>query len=515
MGLSPDWPTRDLLAHRVVATPEATALQDAIDGRSWTYADLDAAVEANTAQFRSTIDSRPTSETRPRSRVGIAATTSPSFVTSLFAAWRSGAVAIPLSTERPADRLQDRLDRLDLDLWLDTGGDGLPSTADPGVPVFSTGLPAGTDGRSPTRSANTDFQGATWDPEETALILFTSGTTDRPKAVRLTHRNLVASATASGFRLGIDRADRWHCCLPVNHMGGLAPIVRSTLYGTTTVLEPGFDASRTTDLLAEHEATGISLVPTMLQRCIDGGWEPHDALRFVLLGGAPASRDLLEASERAGVPVYPTYGTTETASQIATATPSAAVAHPGTVGLPLVTASVTIIDPETGEPADAGDVGQIVVDGPVVTPGYLDAEAFESVVGPHGFHTGDLGSRDESGRLRIHGRLDDAIRTGGETVQPASVVDALSEHPAVADAAVVGLPDPEWGEQVASLVVPENGTSVEGAAVRRFAQERLAPYEVPKLVGVADELPRTASGTVDREAVRERLHDASHSSQTA
>jgi O-succinylbenzoic acid--CoA ligase len=316
----------------------------------------------------------------------------------------------------------------------------------------------------------------------------------------------VASATASAFRLGVTRSDRWLCCLPTYHMGGLAPVVRSALYGAAVVIQREFDAAETARILDESGITGVSLVPTMLARLLGVGWEPSEQLRFVLLGGAPASDDLLARARERDVPACPTYGMTETASQIATATPEQAAGHEGTVGQPLVNTTVTVVD-EDGDPVGTGETGEIVVSGPTVTPGYLDPAVTEDAFGPEGLHTGDIGSRDEDGRLWVHNRVDDRIVTGGENVDPGEVVAVLREHPAVHEAAVVGLDDPEWGERVAALVVPADGGDPTAEEIEGHCRERLAGFKLPRTVAFADELPRTASGTVDRGAVRKRLRD--------
>jgi O-succinylbenzoic acid--CoA ligase len=292
-------------------------------------------------------------------------------------------------------------------------------------------------------------------------------------------------------------------------MGGIAPFVRTALYGTTAVVQPredGFDPGRTLENLREYDATGVSLVPTQLRRLLDAGSLP-DSLRFVLLGGGPAPGELIGRAVERDVPVFPTYGMTETASQVATATPGEAADDPGTVGRPLVTTTVTVVD-DDGDPVDRGEVGEVVVDGPTVAPGYYDdPDATRAAFGEFGLHTGDLGRRDGAGRLWIRGRVDDLIRTGGETVDPVAVADALRGIDGVEDAAVVGVADPEWGERVAALVVPDDGAPVPPDAqwVRAAARERLAGHEAPKTVAFADELPRTASGTVDRGAVREAV----------
>jgi O-succinylbenzoic acid--CoA ligase len=289
-------------------------------------------------------------------------------------------------------------------------------------------------------------------------------------------------------------------------MGGLAPVLRSALYGTVVVIQERFDAERTPAAAREHRATGISLVPTALHRILEAGADLPRSLRFVLLGGAAADESLIAACEDRGVPVYPTYGTTETASQIATATPAEAFAHEGTVGRPLYGTEVRILD-DGGNPLPAGETGEIAVAGPTVTPGYLGDD--DAAFGPHGLRTGDLGYRDDEGRLFVTGRADDVIVTGGENVSASEVVATLEEHPAVRVAAVVGLDDPEWGERVAALVVTAgeagDDTAVGEEGLRAFCRERLAGFKTPKTIRITDSLPRTPSGTVDREAVRKRL----------
>jgi O-succinylbenzoic acid--CoA ligase len=289
------------------------------------------------------------------------------------------------------------------------------------------------------------------------------------------------------------------------HMGGLAPVFRTALYGTTLVLQASFDAGETAKILDSYDVTGVSVVPTMLHRLLETAWQPPVALETVLLGGAPASAELLERALERDVPVAPTYGMTETASQIATATPAQVRAHPETVGQPFVFTEVTVVD-ESGTPVAPGETGELVVDGPTVTPRYLDDARTDAAFGEFGLHTGDIGKRTEDGLCWVFGRTDDTIVTGGENVHPTEVADALRSHEAVADVAVVGLPDEEWGERVAALVVPE-ADGVTTDAVESHARERLAAYKVPKTIGVATALPRTASGTVDRDAVKRLLSE--------
>ncbi|MDS0284124.1 class I adenylate-forming enzyme family protein [Haloarcula onubensis] len=488
-----DWPARDLLTHRAATTPERTALVAADGGGERSYRDLDAAVDSVAAAFEAATDG----EDGP---IAALVDTRPAVAQLLHAAMRTGRTFAPLNVELAPETLRAQLEALDADLLV-CERETEPLAADVAdCPVASVDEPTGgvaaqLEGTAP----EWDLAPVELSRDHTAVILFTSGTTSEPKGVRLTLGNLVASATASAFRLGTLPGDRWLVSLPTYHMGGLAPFVRSALYGTAVVVQREFTPDATARAMDEHGVTGVSLVPTMCKRLVDAGWVPSDALRVVLLGGGPAAPELVERCLDRGIPVCPTYGMTETASQIATALPETAGEHRDTVGQPLVSTTVTVL--ADGDPAGPHQRGELVVSGPTVTPGYLDEEATAAAFSEWGFHTGDLGYRDEDGRLWVVGRVDDRIVTGGENVAAGAVASAIRALDGVEDAAVVGLPDEEWGQRVAALVVG----ATDPETVRDHCRAELAPHEVPKTVRVVDELPRTPSGTVDRDAVRRLL----------
>lgn len=494
-----DWPTQDLISHRAASTPERTALIDAETGESRTFRDLDTTVDRRAAAIERAAGPSPT--------VGTLLDTRLAFVETVFAVQRLGGRLVPLNVRLTAAELATQTASVGLELLVceaDTEATAVEVTE---APVASVDEPAHEQVDALTAPAAEAREPVDLDHDSDAVILFTSGTTGDPKGVRLTLGNLLASATASAFRLGVTPEDRWLCCLPMYHMGGLAPVVRSALYGTTAVVQPDFELERVETVFEEYGITGVSLVPTMLTRLLDDGWTPPETLRFVLLGGAPASGTLIDRCERAGVPVYPTYGMTETASQVSTATPQQAFSHDGTVGQPLVCTDVAVVD-EDGNPCDPGQPGELVVSGPTVTPGYLDDETTGHAVDGRGLYTGDIGHRDADGRLWVHNRKDDRIITGGENVDPGEVVAVLRTHSEIVDAAVVGIDDPEWGERVGALVVPHGGATLDPEAIESYCRERLAGFKLPRTVAVVDGLPRTASGTVDRRTVRERLRDA-------
>ncbi|SFR42549.1 o-succinylbenzoate--CoA ligase [Halogeometricum limi] len=489
---------RDWLSHRVRVSPEGTALVRSTSGESWTFAELDGMVDEMAGRLAAL-------GVASGDHVGVVLGPCVDYVALIHAAMRLGVTLVPMGDRLTAPELRTQVETADVTVLVcgsETETRAVEATDD--VPVVSVDA-ATTDEVVSVRSVLPDpVTPATWTRDDVQLLLFTSGTTGDPKAVQLTMGNILASAVASAFRLGFDPRDRWLVTLSLHHMGGIAPVLRMPLYGMTVVLREEFDAGAAADDIDRFDVTGVSLVPTMLRRMLDSRGTLASSLRTVLLGGAPAPRELIERCRDYSIPVYPTYGMTETASQVATAAPDEAFDHPGTVGRPLMWTDVTVVD-EDGDGVSAGELGEFVVRGPTVSPGYYaDPEATAAAFDERGLRTGDVGYVDDGGRLYVLNRVDDRIITGGENVDPGEVADVVRSHPDVRDVAVVGVPDAEWGERVSALVVPETD-ELDAAELTAYARERLAGFKLPRVVAFADELPRTVSGTVKRDAVRERL----------
>ena len=316
--------------------------------------------------------------------------------------------------------------------------------------------------------------------EGTAVVVGTSGSTGVPKGVELSAAALRHSARASLDRVGARPGERWLCCLPVTHVAGLAVLVRSLVGGTEPVLAERADAGT----VAASGCAHVSLVPTQLQRLLlqagAHGPTPLAGFSSVLLGGAAAPAGLLDAARDAGVPVVTTYGMTETCG--------------GCVydGVPL-----------DGVRAEVRDDGRIWLSGPVLFSGYRG--------GPRApadgwFRTGDLGLLDAEGRLAVRGRADDVINTGGHKVVPGEVAAALQSCPGVREVAVVGQPDPEWGERVVAVVVPADpGDPPALELLRRHVRERLPRYAIPSRVVMVDAVPMLPSGKHDIVRLRQEL----------
>ncbi|WP_093170111.1 AMP-binding protein [Sinosporangium album] len=307
----------------------------------------------------------------------------------------------------------------------------------------------------------------------TAVVIATSGSTGTPKGVELRASALHASADASLRRLGAGPGERWLCCLPPSHVSGLQVLVRSLRAGTDPIVHERFDAAR----VARSGAAHVSLVPTQLRRLLDLGAD-LSAFRTILLGGAAAPPGLLDAARTRGARVVTTYGMSETSG--------------GCVydGLPLSGVGLRI-----------GADGRIMLSGPTLFSGYRAAPgAHASPVSGGWFRTSDLGELVD-GRLRVLGRADDVINTGGEKVVAARVGEVLARHPSVAEVAVVGRPDAEWGERVVAVVVPA-GESPTLAALRDHARAELPSHALPRELVLTAALPLLPNGKTDLAALR-------------
>lgn len=391
---------------------------------------------------------------RPGQRIAVQEPAGVRFAALLHACLRGGYVLLPLPTRAP----QAAIDRILADARpravVREGEAGLAEHAADGV-------------------------------EGDACVLYTSGTTGPAKGVRLTARNLVASALGCQESLASTPQDRWLLCLSPHHVGGLSILVRSAVSNQPVVTVARFEEERVLEALTRERCTLVSLVPTMLIRLLEaGGLTALRSTRAILLGGAPAPADRVREWARLGIPVCPTYGLTETGSQIATVPPGRAEELAGTAGFVHSHAEVRV------------EAGELVVGGDVVAAGYVNAE-----LGPiaPAFHTGDLGHFDDRGALVVTGRRDDAIITGGENVQPEEVEAVLRSHPAIRDAAVVGRSDDTWGQIVEAVVVADGVGADELVA---FAREHLPSFKVPRRVRFADALPRSEGGKLLRRELR-------------
>ena len=453
--------------------------------------------------------------------VAILAPPSVAGVLLIHAMFEEGIVILPLNSRLSEIELHDAMEQTgarflfiseESDLSLATR---LSALLGSGLVVYSEGSsspyprPRLTRLRPPEDGRALDFveRREEWLSKRIALVLQTSGTSGRAKAALLSLDNLLASAEASTKMLGWDPGDRWLLCMPLFHIGGLSILVRSALRGTAVILHSRFDAEGVATAIEEEGVTHVSLVATMLERLLDvrGGRSAPASLMLVLLGGGPASSELLSRACSQGYPIAPTYGLTEAASQVATRPPSFPVEDGADLRAELESlpgVEIRIVD-RGGKPVAAGCEGEIEVSGAIVMEGYLaDPESTAKAIRGGWLETGDIGRLDERGRLCVLDRRSDLIVSGGENIYPAEIESVLAGHPDVVDCGVVGRPDERFGARPIAFVVLRAGGAFDRFELESFCRERLASYKVPDEFFEMASLPRTVSGKLRRGELR-------------
>ena len=430
-------------------------------------------------------------------------------VAAQWGVWRAGGVAVPMAVSHPPAELAYLLDDAEPEAVVahpELAERVLAPAGERGIPVLRTPalLRGGPEAALPELG-----------PERPAMILYTSGTTGRPKGVVLSHGNLQAQVESLTRAWAWVPDDQILLHLPLHHVHGIVNVLTCALWnGATCEILPRFRSVDVWERLARGELTLYMAVPTVYRRLIDA-WDAADAeTRVAWSSGARACRLMVSGSAALPVPtlerweritghrLLERYGMTEIG--MALSNPLEGERRPGHVGQPLPAVQVRLVD-ETGAEVTDGSPGQIEVRGPSVCSGYWrrPEETAAAFTSDGWFRTGDR-ARVEDGSYRILGRESvDILKTGGEKISALEIEDALRSHGAVADCAVVGVPDADWGDRVCAAVVRRPGSVVSPAELRYFAKSRLAAYKVPKEILIVDDLPRNSMGKVTKAEVRE------------
>jgi fatty-acyl-CoA synthase len=453
---------------------------------------------------------------RPGDRVAWTGGNHPSALETLYACGQLGAIWVPVNARlavpeaeyvlrhsgaslvvhgrdhgRLADRLRDRL--ADVRTWIaaeppDDGGadslgyEDLLAAADPEVrdePVELT---------------------------DACLVMYTSGTTGTPKGAVLTHGNMVWNAVNQSMGMDVTATERTLGLAPLFHIGGLNGTLNPTLLrGGCAVIVRRFDPAETLAVIEEQRINSFFAVPTMLDamsRLPEFGTRDLSRLRTIGAAGAPLPLPTLRTWLDRGVTMQQAYGMTEAAPGCTVLDSVDAVRKVGSAGKPLFFTDVRVVRPD-GTDTDVDEVGEVIVQGPNVMSGYwAEPERTAEILVDGWYHTGDAGSLDDEGFLYIRDRYKDMIISGGENVYPAEVESALLELPEIAEAAVIGVPDPQWGEVGLAVLVAADGADLDPDELRLRLRSRLAAFKVPTYVEFADELPKTATGKVRKSDLR-------------
>jgi acyl-CoA synthetase (AMP-forming)/AMP-acid ligase II len=416
---------------------------------------------------------------------------------SILACHRLGACAVPINFRLTRDEIEYILaDSGAAVLIAGTGPDGLPVDLHAGAPYE-----AAVAGSEPADQVDVHEHDA-------ALLCYTSGTTGRPKGAVLSHANLVAATLSWLHEMGAGADDVWLSGQPLFHIGGINGMLPFLALGATSIVLPttGFDPDAAIALVERHGATMCIFVPTQWDAICDraAGVDPR-RLRVAMWGASPASLQTLERMRRTfpRADIVSAYGQTEMSGATTLLKGPDATRKMGSVGKPMINIELRLVDESLAD-VGPGEIGEIVYRGPMVMSGYLgDPEADAEAFAGGWFHSGDLATRDEEGYLRLVDRKKDLIVSGGENVYPAEIERVLREHPAVADAAVIGVPHPRWVETPVAYVVAA-GEEPTADALVAHCRERLASYKKPSAVVFVDGLPRNAAGKVLKRELRAR-----------
>jgi acyl-CoA synthetase (AMP-forming)/AMP-acid ligase II len=454
-------------------------------------------------------------------RVVYAAESSPVLPVALFGAAWAGTPFVPVNYRLADDRLRAIVAKQAPAMLVADAGTERRFAGIDGVDVLTVGELLRRCEAATTAPAWSD------DPDGVAVLLHTSGTSGEPKVAVLRHRHLTSYVLGSVEFLGSDRDEATLASVPPYHIAGLAGTLTAVYGGRRLVQLPAFDPQSWVDLARRESITHAMTVPTMLARILDvidpdvgGDGLGAPSLRHLSYGGGRMPMPVIERAMRLfpGADFVNAYGLTETSSSIAVLTPEdhrraldsddvAVRRRLGSVGRPLPTVEITVRDAD-GDVLPAGSRGEIWVRGEQVSGEYLHPDPG---AGSGWFRTRDGGWFDSGGYLYVEGRMDDVIVRGGENLSPGEIEDVLLEHPAVREAAVVGIPDDEWGEAVAAVVVRHEGAVVSGSVLCDHVVARLRSSRRPSVVEFRDELPVNETGKVLRRVLRDELAGVSTS----
>ncbi|RAY12790.1 fatty-acid--CoA ligase [Actinomadura craniellae] len=500
----------DILRRRAAATPDLPAVVER--DRTTTFAELD----ARSSQVAQALLADGVG---PGDRVAYIGANAPSFLEVLFGAAKLGAIATAVNNRLTPGEVAGILADAEPAALVLGAGDGRLAPAPGTVPRVVTldGDPGTTPYRDWLAGHPGTDPGARPDPEDTAVIFYTSGTTGLPKGIMLGGRNLGRALATMHYEIELDETSVAMAPIPYFHISGFGLALIAVVNGAALLLEQATEAGELRDLLVRRRVSHAALVPTLLQRLValpdvaDADWS---ALKYVVYGASPIPLPVIHAATRTiGCKFLQSYGLTESTGGVTMLAPEDHLPGPGeehrltSAGRPMPGVYLQVVDPETLTELPPGTRGEVVIGGGHVMRGYWrrPAETAAALLPDGRLRTGDGGSLDADGYLYLHDRLKDMIVSGGENVYPAEVESVLTGHPAVAEVAVVGVPSQQWGEAPHAVVVLRpDAAPVTAADLIAWTRERLAHFKCPAAVTFTDALPRNASGKLLKNRLREQ-----------
>lgn len=431
---------------------------------------------------------------KPKDRVAIISENSLAYVIGIYALWRINAIPIPLNI---------RLTEKELTKLVDFSGCAMVLKSE----KYSNYLP-----KYPSLLLSIEYNKQSLDyknktkEDDIAVILFTSGSSGKPKGVKITNSNLYESYLAITSQYFFKSEDRFLASLPFYHIGGFSVITRSILSGGTLIIPNSLKCDVVAESLRKYDPTIISLVPTMLRRLIKKRTQPNEHLRLAFIGGGPSDDELVINALKLGWPFAKVYGSTETCSMISGVAGKELKKKPASGGKAFTNIEIKIFNNLYGE-AKPLEIGEITVKSKTVAKGYLkNSELWSEKLHNEYYWTGDFGYIDENGYLYVVSRRTDLIISGGENIDPTEIEKAIITHPAVSEVTIFPIPNQEWGEIPVAVIVVKNNERINEKEMNEYLINQLSSYKLPKKTYFINDLPKTDLGKIDFSTLKKNLN---------
>ena len=429
----------------------------------------------------------------PGDLVAILSDNSPDFVVSILALWMIEAIPVPINIKLSTSEIEEQLKILECKFVL-AEYSVKEKISFAGINKININLLYLT-----SDSFDVDFR---YNETRTAIIMFTSGASGKPKAVELSFSNLISSASIGNEYLKQTKEDRWLASLPFYHIGGFSIIFRSLMFGTEIILPNNLKLQSIIQTINQLKPTLISLVSSQMSELLKNNIHPNDELRHVLLGGGFIDSNLMREALHKGWNVSRVYGSTETSSFVIVLTPDEFKVKPESVGKPIPPNEIIIYDENRNELPNNIE-GEIAIKSSTVMKRYFNSEAETKNKLVNGvYFTGDIGYKDSEGYIHVVNRRSDLIVTGGENVNPAEVEEMIMNFSKVKEVCVFGIDDSKWGQKIAAAIVSKSDEKFEIDELKDFLKDKIASFIIPKEIYFVDEFPKTELGKIKRESLK-------------
>lgn len=474
------------LEQRTLQSPDSIAIRKSRS--AITYLELSKKVKDTASNFRSI-------GILPDNHVALAIDNNEQFIINVLSLWMIGAIPVPLNTRLTTSEIEKLYSLSDSSFLIAEDSWSIDHKLSNNINVVSSEL---------DNTPNDNLSQFEFNVTNTALIMFTSGSTGEPKGVMLSFDNLYHSAMSTDSLIDQTYHDRWLASLPFYHIGGFSIITRALFAGAEIILPESLKPNDIANSIAKHKPTLASLVPTQLDALIEQMDKPNPEMRTIFLGGGPIDKNLARKAINKNWPIVKVYGSTETCSMIAAASFDDLRTNPAIGAKPMTGNKIVILDIE-GELLEQNKKGEVAIASKSLMKGYYNNDsATKEKFHDEYYLASDYGYINDEGRLNIEGRIDDIIISGGENINPKEIEKALLKHPEVNEVVVLKSKDEKWGEVPVAVVVLNN--PITKIHLWNFLSQHLSSFKVPKEIFILNEIPKNEMGKVNKKLLMEKLN---------